>query len=135
MTSRMRSDEGRINVFVATALLSVLVIIGLSADGAGMLRAIVRADHIAAEAARAGGQAIALPQAVTGGDKVLDPGRATAAARQYLDAAGVVGTVRVEDGETLVVTVTVAYDTVMLGLIGFERTTVTASATAHLVSG
>lgn len=131
----LRSDDGRISVFLAIALLGVLVIIGLSADGAGRLRTAQRADHIAAEAARAGGQAIVLPQAVTGGEKALDPARATAAAQQYLNTAGVDGTVRVEDGVTLVVTVTATYDTVMLGLIGIDRVTVTGRATAHLVTG
>lgn len=135
MTGRLRSDEGRISVFLAIALLGVLVVIGLSADGAGRLRAAQHADHIAGEAARAGGQAIVLPQAVTGGEKTLDHDRAVAAAQQYLEAAGAAGTVRVEDEVTLVVTVTAMYDTVMLGLIGIDRVTVTGSATAHLVTG
>ena len=135
MTSGLRSDDGRISVFLAIALLGVLVIIGLSADGAGRLRTAQRADHIAAEAARAGGQAILLPQAVTGGDKTLDPARAAATAQQYLNTAGADGMVRVEDGVTLVVTVTATYDTVMLGLIGIDRVTVTGRATAHLVTG
>ena len=135
MSGGLRADDGRISVFLAIALLGILAIIGLSADGAGRIRTAQRADHIAAEAARAGGQAIVLPEAVTGGQKVLDPDRATTAARQYLDAAGAVGSVRVEDGVTLVVTVTEVYDTVMLGLIGIDQVTVTGQATAHLVTG
>jgi Flp pilus assembly protein TadG len=131
-----RSDDGRISVFLAIALLGVLVVIGLSADGAGRLRAAQRADHIAAEAARAGGQAIVLAQAVTGGGKIVDPARAVAAASAHLAAAGVDGQVEVgADQVTLVVTVSATYETLMLGLIGIDRVTVVGRATAHLVTG
>ena len=50
-------DAGRVSLFLAVSMLGILAIIGMSFDGAGQLRALQRADNLAAEAARAGGQA------------------------------------------------------------------------------
>lgn len=133
-------DAGRVSVFLAIALTAVIVIIGLAYDGAGRFRTMQRADNLAAEAARAAGQAILLPQAVQGGAKVIDPEAARAAAQAYLGAAGVTGTVEVigagpDDEQAVRVTVDLGYDTAMLGVIGYQRIAVTGSATAVLVTG
>ena len=115
--------------------LAVIATIGLSVDGGGKVRAIERADNIAGEAARAAGQAILTLQAIQGGAKVLDPSAAVAAAQQYLDSAGVSGTVAVSNDRTHVaVAVTIVYHTVFLGLFGVDQFTVTRRATAVLVS-
>jgi hypothetical protein len=58
-------EEGRIALLVIVLTLVVLVMIGLSVDGGGKLRALQGADRLA-EAARAAGQAIAAPQAIQG---------------------------------------------------------------------
>lgn len=130
-------DAGRVSVFLAIALTAVLVIVGLAYDGAGRFRTMQRADNLAAEAARAAGQAIELPQAVRGGAKVIDPEQALVAARAYLAAAGVTGRVEVvePDRRELRVVVDLGYDTAMLGIIGYRRIAVTGSATAVLVTG
>src|SRR4051794_13489718 len=94
---RVPRDEGRIALLVVVLTFAVLAMIGLSVDGGGKVRALQRADRIAAEAARAAGQAIAGPQAIRGGDKVVDPVAAAAAAQNYLAAAGVTGNVTVSD--------------------------------------
>ncbi len=134
---RAGGDDGRVSVFLAIALTAVIVVIGLAYDGAGRFRTAQRAENLAAEAARAAGQAIVLPQAVMGGAKVVDPDAARGAAEDYLRAAGVSGTVEVVEPERreLRVTVELDYDTAMLGLIGFQRIPVTGSATAVLVTG
>jgi hypothetical protein len=133
---RLPRDEGRVSVFVAIALLAVLVIIGMTIDGSGRYRELERADNIAAEAARAGGQAINAPQAITGGAKVVDPQLAINAAQAYLRSAGVTGTVRVaNDRQHLTVTVTITYNTVMLSLIHIDQVTVTGHASVQLVTG
>ena len=134
---RVNGDGGRVSVFLAIALTAVVVVIGLAYDGAGRFRTTQRAENLAAEAARAAGQAIVLPQAVLGGAKEVDPDAARVAAEDYLRAAGVSGTVEVVEPERreLRVTVDLDYDTAMLGLIGFQRIPVTGSATAVLVTG
>jgi hypothetical protein len=116
-------------------VVAVPAMIGLSVDGGGKVRTLERADNLASEAARAAGQAILAPQAIAGGDKVLDTTAAIAAAQTYLTAAGVTGTVNVSpDRKHVTVTVTIVYDTVFLGLVGIDTLTATRQATAVLVA-
>jgi hypothetical protein len=139
MSTHMRRppprDEGRIALLVIVLTLAVLAMIGLSVDGGGKLRALQRADRLAVEAARAAGQAIAAPQAIRGGEKVVDPAAATAAAQNYLAAAGVSGSVTVStDRKQVTVTVTIVYTTQFLGLIGIDTLPATRQASAVLVA-
>jgi len=128
-------DEGRIALLVIVLVFAVLAMIGLSVDGGGKIRALQRADNIASEAARAAGQAILAPEAIQGGDKVVDPAAATAAAQNYLANAGVTGTVDVApDRKHITVRVTIIYDTTFLGLIGLDTLTATRQATAVLIA-
>lgn len=129
-------DAGRVSVYFAVALTALIVLIGLTVDGSGQFRALQRADNIAAEAARAGGQAIDAGLAISGGAKVVDPQQAVAAAQAYLVSAGVTGTVEIAaDRQHLTVTVTIPYNTAMLSYIGIDQVTVTGRATAQLVTG
>ncbi|MFI6261523.1 hypothetical protein [Micromonospora sp. NPDC051006] len=133
-------DAGRVSIFLAVAMVGVLAVIGLSFDGAGQLRTLQRADNLAAEAARTGGQAIDRATAIAGGPKRIDQQQARAAVADYLAAAGTVGhsvSFPVVGGETLIsVRVTVTYRRSMLGLFGFDDTvTVTGEATARALTG
>jgi Flp pilus assembly protein TadG len=130
----MHRDSGRISVLFAIAMIAILIVIGAAVDGGGVTNAQQRADNIAAEAARAGGQAINATQAITGGAKVLDPVAAKAAVKAYLDAAGVTGTTTIIDSLHLRVTVTLIYESVMLGMVGHGKFRVTGEATAQLVT-
>jgi len=132
---RVPRDEGRIALLVIVLTLAVLAMIGLSVDGGGKVRALQRADRIAIEAARAAGQAIAAPQAIRGGDKVVDPVAAAQAAQSYLAAAGVTGSVAIsDDRKQITVTVTIVYSTVFLGLVGIDTLPATRQASAILVA-
>ncbi|WBB71011.1 hypothetical protein [Micromonospora sp. WMMD812] len=120
-------------------MVGVLAIIGLSFDGAGQLRTLQRADNLAAEAARSGGQAIDRATAIAGGPKRIDEPQARAAVADYLAAADTAGhtvTFPVVDGETLIrVRVTITYRRSMLGLFGFDDTvTVSGEATARALT-
>ena len=132
--SHQHRDSGRISVLFAIAMIAILIVIGAAVDGGGITNAQQRADNMAAEAARAGGQAINGTQAITGGAKVLDPVAATAAVKAYLEAAGATGTTTIIDPRHLRVTVTLVYHCVMLGMVGHGRFTVTGEATAQLVT-
>ena len=93
------------------------MLIGLTVDGGGKIRALQRADNIANEAARAAGQAINAGLAISGGAKVIDPAAARSAAQHYINALdGVTGSVTTIDGTHLRVTVTVRWDAVLLPL-------------------
>ncbi|NKY37988.1 pilus assembly protein TadG-related protein [Cellulomonas septica] len=128
------SDRGSVSVFVAISMLGLLVLVGLVADGGAKLRATQRADAVAAEAARAGGQALDLPAAVTGQHDRVDRAVAVRAAEAYLATVGATGSVTVSGDRTHVeVTVTDTAPTAFLGLLGIEQLTVTGSASATLV--
>ncbi|MGC5031473.1 pilus assembly protein TadG-related protein [Micromonospora sp. DT229] len=135
-----RGDAGRVSIFLAVAMVGVLAIIGMAFDGAGQLRTLQRAENLAAEAARAGGQAIDRAAAIEGGPKQINQRQARLAVADYLAAAGASGhTVNfpVVDGETQIrVRVTVTYRRAMLGLFGFSNTvTVSGEATARPLTG
>ncbi|MFD7283662.1 TadE/TadG family type IV pilus assembly protein [Streptomyces sp. NPDC059862] len=137
MGGRARFDDrGGVTVFVAVCVIALIGIIGVAVDGGSKMRAVERADYIAGEAARAGGQAIDPAKAITGEAVVVDPQDAAAAARAYLSTAGATGTVSVSgDGKTLTVTVTGSYDTKFLSVVGIGSLPVTGHGTATLLYG
>src|SRR4051812_39900627 len=127
-------DDGKITLLVLVFMVAILAVIGLSVDGGARIRALQRANNIAADAARTAGQAIDATQAIPRGAKGVDPGAAVDAASAYLAAAGVTGTVGVsQDRQQVTVTVTITTNTVMLSIIGIDQMTVTGHATAQLV--
>lgn len=91
MTGRRGAESGRVSLFLAVAMTGVLAIVSLAYDGAGQLRTLQRADNLAAEAARSGGQMIDRASAIEGGPKRIDQVAARAAVADYLSAAGEVG--------------------------------------------
>ena len=135
MTGR-RSDEGSITLFVCVAALGLLLLAGLVVDGGAKVRALQRADRLAAEAGRAGGQAIDVRAAIPGDVPRVDPAQAVRTSEAFLAAQGASGTAHVTDaGRALVVDVTVSSPTVFLGLIGVNSLTVHGESTVRLVRG
>jgi len=128
---RLREDQsGRVTAFVVIIVTAVLLFAGLVLDGGLALAAKVRALGEAQEAARAGAQEIDLTVYRANGALRLEPQQASAAARNYLAAAGHTGTVSVA-GNTVNVTVTVSQSTQLLPLIGIGSITVTATGQAQ----
>ena len=137
MTHRQRlrdqdAERGALGVFLAVLVPGLLLIIGLAVDGGAKVAATQRANAIADEAARAGGQALDVSAALAGQVRV-DPAAAVAAAQNYLGRNGVQGAVTVVDGDTLTVTTTITEPTAFLGLIGIQTMTVEGSGTADLI--
>jgi Flp pilus assembly protein TadG len=129
-------DRGGFTVFVAACVIALIGIIGVAVDGGSKMRATERADYIAGEAARAGGQAIDPAEAISGTAIVVDVQDATAAAQSYLRSAGATGTVSVSgDGKTLTVSVTGSYDTKFLSVVGIGSLSVTGQGKATLLHG
>ena len=129
-------EAGSVTLFVAITVVGLLVLCGLVADGGVKLRATQRVDSVAAEAARAGGQALDLPSAIEGTELRVDRQAAVNAATAYLAATGQAGTVAVAaDGTSLNVTVTSTSPTAFLALIGITTMTVTGHGQAQLVHG
>lgn len=135
-TRRVASDDGSVTLFFCIAVVGLLVLVGLVVDGGAKVRALQRADRLAAEAGRAGGQAIDVSAAIAGEAPTLNVQAAVYATQAYLRANGVTGTVSVTDaGRALVVDVTTTTDTVFLGLINMNTMTVHGSAKVVLVRG
>jgi hypothetical protein len=123
-------------IFFAISVVGLLALVGLVADGGAKVRAIQRADTLAAEAARAGGQAVDLPAVIAGRPPTVDPERARSAAAAYLAANGASGTVAISDaGRRVSVEVTTSSPTILLGLIGINSFTVHGHSSANLVRG
>lgn len=132
------SDVGSISTFFVVAVLALLLVAGLVSDGAGRVQALQRADNAAAEAARAAGQALSPETVASGRPGNLDATAAAAAARTYLSAAGVEGSVRSSSVPTpagtqisITVTTTTRHDPLFVGIPG----TLTGTATARVVQG
>lgn len=131
-----RSDSGSVTLFLVISVVGLLALVGLVVDGGAKVRAVQRADTLAAEAGRAGGQAINVPAAISGDTPTVDARAAVAAAQDYLSRNGVEGSVTVADaGRTLIVTVTSTTDTIFLGVIGINVMTVSGHAQVTLVRG
>ncbi|WP_328384192.1 pilus assembly protein (plasmid) [Micromonospora zamorensis] len=137
LVRRFGRDDGRVSVFFAILTPAFLAMIGLVVDGGAQVRALQRADNIAAEAARSAGQAIQAGPAIDGGEKRIDHAAAETAVQAYLGALdGVTGQLTVDDDQQLTVTVTVTYDPILLDLLGGGgSSTVRGTAHATLVAG
>ena len=134
LVARFRGeDTGALGLMVAVLALGLLAMVGLVVDGAGKARTLTRADDVAAAAARSGAQAVDLGS-VRAGDRIgVNPAVARAAARDYLAAAGMTGTVTTSTGgQQLTVEATDTYHPVFLAAIGVGPMPVTGTATVDL---
>lgn len=84
-------DAGSVTLFLVISVIGLLAMVRLVVDGAGKVRAVQRADALAAEAGRAGGQAIDAPASILGEPPVVDARAAVAAAQAYLARNGIQG--------------------------------------------
>ncbi len=133
----MRSDSGKVTIFFTIIATSWVAMLGLVVVGGGRIRAYQRADNVAAEAARTAGSAIEPGSAISGEAKVIDPARATAAALDYLSAAGATGSVTVSADRThLTVTAVITYTNPSgLEFIGGATWQATGTANVTLLIG
>lgn len=129
-------DRGAITLWWVTLIAGVLILTGMVVDLGSKLRAVEAADAMCAEAARAGAQAVDPTKAIPGQGVVLDPGRAAAAAQDYLQHAHVRGTARAgTDGHSIQVDATVTHKTLFLQVIGITSLTAEGHASAELLHG
>jgi Flp pilus assembly protein TadG len=129
-----RDDAGAISVFFAVLLVGILAVFGLVVDGAGKVRAIQTTQAAADEAARAAGQALRTEGVYEGTGPRPDTADAARAARAYLRAAGVNGTVTVS-GVTIRIRTHTTYRPAFLSAAGIGPWTLTADATARPLRG
>ncbi|MFD7161193.1 pilus assembly protein TadG-related protein [Kribbella sp. NPDC059898] len=133
-SQRRYNERGSMSLFFIVVVIALLGSAGLVVDGARQVSAQRHAQAAAEDAARAGGQAIS-SSALTGQSQLsVDTGRAAAAARSNLAAAGVDGAIAV-NGTTLTVSTTTNQSTVFLSMFGIDSFTVHGRATARLAQG
>jgi hypothetical protein len=106
----MRSDRGAATITTVIMAGAWVVMLAFVVVGGGRIRALQRADNIAAEAARAAGSAIDPVLAVPGDDQVVLLAEAQQAANEYMSRVGATGTVQFDsDNKNLRITVTITY--------------------------
>ncbi len=131
----LRNERGALTLFVAILFPALLAFAGLVVDAGTKLDNYENASTYAQEAARAGAGEVNQSAAYTSSTFVVDPAEAIAAARAYLAAAGVSGTVTAAANNAIRVTVTITTPTKILSIIGIDAVTSTSTATATLISG
>ena len=134
LCGRAGDDDGPVTPFVVILAVAIVMFAGLIVDGGLTLAAKVRAIGEAQEAARAGAQALDLSVYRNTGTLRLIPDQARARAQTYLASTHDTGTV-ILTGDTVTVTVTAHQHTQLLGLLGLDSLTVTATGSAHPVRG
>jgi Flp pilus assembly protein TadG len=131
---RFHGDGGTMSLFFAVVFVAFLMMLGLVVDGGRLLDQRSHAHDVAAKAARAGAQQLAVGGFVGAGGLDLDSARAQAAAHDYLAKAGMAGVVTVA-GPTVTVTVTDIVELTWLRLVGATSRQVSATASADARTG
>lgn len=125
----MRDERGSLATWMALVMPAFILCVGLGVDFAGHATAQQGARAVAGEAARAGGQYLEIRD----GRARPDKHRAERAARDFLAASSLSGSVVVGEG-TLTVDVQGEYPTQFLGMIGINVLPLRATGTARVVS-
>jgi len=127
-----RGERGSVTLLLVLVMPALMIgVVGLVFDGGQVITARRQALNEAEQAARAGAQGVAVEEVRDGGPQELDPARAQAAARAYLDALGRDGDIEV-DGDRVRVTVRIQRSRQILP---FGPITVSATAEARNVRG
>ena len=125
-------ERGSVSIWLATSGFAMIVLVGLAVDPGGQVHAQQHARAVADQAARTGGQQLQASVAVRGHRLVADTRLARQAARTYLAASDMTGTVTVTGATTVTVDVRDTYDTTFLGIIGITSMTVTGHGQARI---
>jgi len=131
MRAPRSGERGSISMWLVLLASGLTLLVGLAVDLGGQVDAQQRARALAGEAARAGAQALGT-SSVDGAALVLSRTEAAQAARTYLAAADIPGTVRVA-GDTVTVTVAQTYSSQVLSVIGIRSLSVSGTAQAQAI--
>lgn len=124
-------ERGSSSLFFAALVASLLIVVGLVVDGAGMIKATQQADQLAQQAARQVGQQLT-DDAMTGDPVTIDKGPARVAAEKFLAQAGATGSVTVS-GTKISVEVHTSYHPRFLAMIGVGNLDAEGHATVDAV--
>ncbi|MCB0910007.1 MAG: pilus assembly protein [Propionibacteriaceae bacterium] len=136
MKSRRTLRDERGSALSTGAVLLVTVftlILGIAVDLSGQVQTRRQAKDVAAQAARIAGQQLDADRFLDSGGRIrLSSSAARKAAQDYIEHAGMTGTVTI-DGTEITVTATAQYNPVILPIVGIKTLPVTATADARAV--
>lgn len=127
-------ESGQTTAFVVIITVTLVLCAGLVFDGGRVVSARIRLMGIADEAARAGAQQLDLEVYRRTGHVRLDSSRAGLAARRFLAASSVSGTVAVS-GDRVHVMAVAPVPMRLLSVAGLGQLSVHATGDAHPVRG
>lgn len=129
-------DRGSVTAWLLGTMVGLIVLAGLVLDGGAALAARGKAADTAAQAARAGADALdqASLRSATPAGFTANPAAARAAAGRVLAAAGVTGEITVS-GSAVTVTARASQPAVILTIVGIGEVGGQASATAIPLHG
>jgi len=133
-------DSGAVTILFAVGITAIIMIITVSVDVSGSLRASLRARALAEQAARAGADQINIGTALAGNGTPIDNTNNNLAVQTAACGPGAlpadaqcVGAVKVGPN-TVTVTVTLTYHSLLHTMFGFTDQAQTARATALLIN-
>jgi hypothetical protein len=129
----MPDESGAVTVFALVVSMAMIVAAGLVLDGGRLLAARREAGDIAGNAARAGAQAVDEHQ-LRMGRAVIDPLAGAEAVAGHLAETRATGSAAVA-ADTVSVTVRVPVRMLLLGVVGVDATSVTATRQARAARG
>jgi Flp pilus assembly protein TadG len=130
---KARTQRGSASVWALLIISGAFtVLLGLVVDGGRVLDARTAASRAAAQAARAGADALS-SASVRNGQRAINVEVAKARAQAYLRDTGLTGSVTVT-GRTVTVTVTDKSSTQILGFIGIESFPIREAETAQAIT-
>ena len=142
MSERGR-DAGAVTILFAVGITAIIMIIVVSVDVSGSLRASFRARALAEQAARAGAQQISIEKALAGDGGQIDPTKPDGSNDPVQNAAcgpgalpadaQCVGKVKVVDN-TVTVKVALTYHSLLGSMFGYTDSPLEGTGTALLVT-
>ncbi|MPZ50275.1 MAG: hypothetical protein GEU75_13425 [Dehalococcoidia bacterium] len=127
---RFRGEDGQVTVFVAIAMLGLIAVVGLVADGGRVFAERRDLQNVADAAALAGAMQIDVDAYRASGEVVLDEGATREAAVEYLqDERDVEYAVQVSQA-SVEVAVSLQASTTFLKLIGIDGVGISASSSS-----
>jgi Flp pilus assembly protein TadG len=135
MTTLDRSsrEAGSLSVFVLILAVALFALVGLVVDAGRAIAAKGAAMDEAEQAARTGADQVSV-DALRQGRVEIEPSAAVQAAQAYLNAVGQSGTASVS-GSTVTVRIDESEPTVILSIVGIDRISISAVASATNVHG
>ncbi|MFE7506713.1 pilus assembly protein TadG-related protein [Promicromonospora sp. NPDC057488] len=125
-------ERGSVSSWLVTSTFVMILGVGIAVDLTGQVHAQQHARDVAAQAARVGGQQLQGGAAIRGEGVRADPVQAVVAARNYLAAAGMSGTVSAPGGEVVLVRTDDIYETKFLSFIGLSNMPVSGEGEARI---